>query len=87
MESSGIKWNQVESSGIKWNQVESSGIKTRSNKIKTRSISICIVFSVRELVRNFWDRPDLDEIPDIVEPSMHGMVEVMKRLRTRMQVL
>ncbi len=27
---------------------------------------------------NFWDRPDLDEIPDIVEPSMHGMVEVMR---------
>ena len=27
---------------------------------------------------NFWDRPDLEEIPDIVEPSMHGMVEVMR---------
>ena len=27
---------------------------------------------------NFWDRPDLDEIPNIVEPSMHGMVEVMR---------
>ena len=27
---------------------------------------------------NFWDRPDLDEIPEIVEPSMHGMVEVMR---------
>ena len=27
MESSGIKWNQVESNGIKWNQVESNGIK------------------------------------------------------------
>ncbi|KAF6243707.1 radical SAM protein [Nitrosopumilus sp. b1] len=27
---------------------------------------------------NFWDRPDLEDIPDIVEPSMHGMVEVMR---------
>ena len=27
---------------------------------------------------NFWDRPDIDEIPDIVEPSMHGMIEVMR---------
>jgi len=27
---------------------------------------------------NFWDRPDMDDIPDIVEPSMHGMVEVMR---------
>lgn len=27
---------------------------------------------------NFWDRPDLDDIPDIVEPSMHGMIEVMR---------
>ena len=27
---------------------------------------------------NFWDRPDLDEIPNIIEPSMHGMVEVMR---------
>lgn len=27
---------------------------------------------------NFWDRPNLDEIPNIVEPSMHGMVEVMR---------
>lgn len=27
---------------------------------------------------NFWDRPDMDEIPDIVEPSMHGMIEVMR---------
>ena len=27
---------------------------------------------------NFWDRPDLEEIPNIVEPSMHGMVEVMR---------
>lgn len=27
---------------------------------------------------NFWDRPDLDEIPEIVAPSMHGMVEVMR---------
>tara|TARA_B100000614_G_scaffold173276_1_gene154770 strand:- start:1360 stop:3096 length:1737 start_codon:yes stop_codon:yes gene_type:complete len=27
---------------------------------------------------NFWDRPELDEIPEIVEPSMHGMVEVMR---------
>lgn len=27
---------------------------------------------------NFWDRPDLDQIPEIVEPSMHGMVEVMR---------
>ena len=27
---------------------------------------------------NFWDRPDIDEIPDIIAPSMHGMVEVMR---------
>ena len=27
---------------------------------------------------NFWDRPDIDQIPDIVEPSMHGMIEVMR---------
>ena len=27
---------------------------------------------------NFWDRPDLEEIPEIVEPSMHGMIEVMR---------
>ncbi len=27
---------------------------------------------------NFWDRPDLDDIPEIVEPSMHGMIEVMR---------
>ncbi len=27
---------------------------------------------------NFWDRPDLDEIPEIVLPSMHGMIEVMR---------
>lgn len=27
---------------------------------------------------NFWDKPELDEIPDIVEPSMHGMIEVMR---------
>jgi len=27
---------------------------------------------------NFWGRPDLDEIPNIVEPSMHGMIEVMR---------
>ena len=27
---------------------------------------------------NFWDRPDIDDIPNIVEPSLHGMVEVMR---------
>ncbi|MCH7877616.1 MAG: B12-binding domain-containing radical SAM protein, partial [Thaumarchaeota archaeon] len=27
---------------------------------------------------NFWARPDIDEIPNIIEPSMHGMVEVMR---------
>ncbi len=27
---------------------------------------------------NFWDRPDLEDIPEIVEPSMHGMIEVMR---------
>ena len=27
---------------------------------------------------NFWDRPDIEEIPEIVEPSMHGMIEVMR---------
>ncbi|MCY4251758.1 MAG: radical SAM protein, partial [Thaumarchaeota archaeon] len=27
---------------------------------------------------NFWDKPEIEDIPDIVEPSMHGMVEVMR---------
>ena len=27
---------------------------------------------------NFWDRPDIEDIPEIVEPSLHGMVEVMR---------
>jgi radical SAM superfamily enzyme YgiQ (UPF0313 family) len=27
---------------------------------------------------HYWDEPDIDLIPDIVEPSMHGMVEVMR---------
>ena len=27
---------------------------------------------------NFWDRPEIEDIPDIVEPSMHGMIEVMR---------
>ena len=27
---------------------------------------------------HYWDEPDIDMIPDIVEPSMHGMVEVMR---------
>ncbi|MGC1709836.1 MAG: radical SAM protein, partial [Nitrosotalea sp.] len=27
---------------------------------------------------HYWDEPEIDEIPDIVEPSMHGMVEVMR---------
>ena len=27
---------------------------------------------------NFWDRPDMDDIPNIIEPSMNGMVEVMR---------
>jgi len=27
---------------------------------------------------NFCDRPSLDEIPEIVEPTMHGMIEVMR---------
>jgi radical SAM superfamily enzyme YgiQ (UPF0313 family) len=27
---------------------------------------------------HYWDEPDIDQIPDIVEPSMHGMVEVMR---------
>ncbi len=27
---------------------------------------------------NFWDRPDIEDIPDIIAPSMHGMVEVMR---------
>ncbi len=27
---------------------------------------------------HYWDEPDIDDIPDIVEPSMHGMVEVMR---------
>ena len=27
---------------------------------------------------HYWDEPEVDEIPNIVEPSMHGMVEVMR---------
>ncbi|MDE1862939.1 MAG: B12-binding domain-containing radical SAM protein [Thaumarchaeota archaeon] len=27
---------------------------------------------------HYWDEPEVDQIPDIVEPSMHGMVEVMR---------
>jgi radical SAM superfamily enzyme YgiQ (UPF0313 family) len=27
---------------------------------------------------HYWDEPDIDQIPDIIEPSMHGMVEVMR---------
>lgn len=27
---------------------------------------------------HYWDEPDIDMIPDILEPSMHGMVEVMR---------
>ncbi|MFQ6025575.1 MAG: B12-binding domain-containing radical SAM protein, partial [Nitrosopumilaceae archaeon] len=27
---------------------------------------------------HFWDRPDIDEIPEIVEPAMHGMIETMR---------
>ncbi|MDE1765709.1 MAG: B12-binding domain-containing radical SAM protein [Thaumarchaeota archaeon] len=27
---------------------------------------------------HYWDEPEVDDIPDIVEPSMHGMVEVMR---------
>ncbi|MGI0046361.1 MAG: B12-binding domain-containing radical SAM protein [Nitrosotalea sp.] len=27
---------------------------------------------------HYWDEPEIDDIPDIVEPSMHGMVEVMR---------
>jgi len=27
---------------------------------------------------NYWGRPDIDEIPEIIEPSMHGMIEVMR---------
>jgi radical SAM superfamily enzyme YgiQ (UPF0313 family) len=27
---------------------------------------------------HYWDEPDVDEIPDIINPSMHGMVEVMR---------
>jgi len=27
---------------------------------------------------HYWDEPEIDEIPNIVEPSMHGMVEVMR---------
>jgi len=27
---------------------------------------------------HYWDEPDIDMIPDIVGPSMHGMVEVMR---------
>src|SRR5207245_3681065 len=27
---------------------------------------------------HYWDEQDIDELPEIVEPSMHGMVEVMR---------
>lgn len=27
---------------------------------------------------HYWDEPEIDDIPNIVEPSMHGMVEVMR---------
>jgi len=27
---------------------------------------------------HYWDEPSVDEIPNIVEPSLHGMVEVMR---------
>lgn len=27
---------------------------------------------------HYWDEPDIDQLPEIVEPSMHGMVEVMR---------
>jgi len=27
---------------------------------------------------HYWDEPSVDEIPDIINPSMHGMVEVMR---------
>ena len=27
---------------------------------------------------HYWDEPSIDEIPDIINPSMHGMVEVMR---------
>ncbi len=27
---------------------------------------------------HYWDEPEVDDIPEIVEPSMHGMVEVMR---------
>jgi radical SAM superfamily enzyme YgiQ (UPF0313 family) len=27
---------------------------------------------------HYWDEPSIDEIPNIVNPSMHGMVEVMR---------
>jgi len=27
---------------------------------------------------HYWDEPKIDEIPNIVEPSIHGMVEVMR---------
>lgn len=27
---------------------------------------------------HYWDEPEVDSIPEIVEPSMHGMVEVMR---------
>lgn len=27
---------------------------------------------------HYWDEPEIDSIPEIVEPSMHGMVEVMR---------
>ncbi len=27
---------------------------------------------------HYWDEPSIEEIPNIVEPSMHGMIEVMR---------
>ena len=36
---------------------------------------------------HYWDEPSVDEIPDIINPSMHGMVGSDARLRERMQIL
>ena len=27
---------------------------------------------------HYWNEPTVDEIPDIINPSMHGMIEVMR---------
>ena len=51
--------------------------KKRISKLTLKSLNAMKKQYMEGFV-NFWDRPDLDEIPEIVEPTMHGMIEVMR---------